>query len=315
MTPAAGQRITAIWQRMMASCTEPTDEDYPHIGGMGVMVCAAWQSLDGFLAWVETQPYNEERWLIRDAPDLPFAPRHCRWVSGRAYRTYCQRLQVYNAFGERKALAGWLRDPRLCVSARQVCVRLQRGWSLERAMTERIEPRIVHRRYSVASIPVGARFGRITVIGPCVHHVYRKNVYVYLYECRCDCGVIKNINGSNLLTGDIVSCGCFRKEVAGQHQRTFNVKTPKSPDYRLYRLWRMMTDICSNARHLRYQWYGGQGIRVCVAWARDFGAFREWARQHGYTDTLYLHRRDCSADFSPENCYWEKGRQRASFAR
>ncbi len=102
----------------------------------------------------------------------------------------------------------------------------------------------IRSRYTGSQIPVGARFGRLTVIGPCVRHVYRVGAYAYRYDCRCDCGILKNVNGSNLLTGDIVSCGCYRQEVAGQHQRTFNVKDRRAADYRLYNVWQTMIAIC-----------------------------------------------------------------------
>jgi hypothetical protein len=303
-------RAQALWLRMMAECYQPADGDYPHVGGMGVTVCAAWQTLEGFLAWATTHQYADTRWLIRDALHAPFAPDNCRWVSGRDYRAYRERMRVYEAFGERKCLASWLDDPRRRATSRQVALRLQRGWPMERALGESPQPSKPRSGYTASQIPVGARFGRLTIIGPCVRLVYRVGSYAYRYDCVCDCGVRKNVNGANLLTGDIVSCGCFRKEATGAQSRTFNIKNREAPDYRLYHLWAGMISICSSAGNPRYPSLGGVGIGVCVAWTRNFTAFRDWALQHGYTGTEYLHRHDRAGDFTPENCAWRPGPQR-----
>jgi hypothetical protein len=306
-------RLQILWQRLMAHCYVPSDEDYPHIGGMGVTMCDAWKTLDGFLAWALSPSYTDSRWLVRDDLHAPFAPDNCRWVSGREFRDYRERIRVHEAFEERKILADWLEDPRRRVTARQVKLRLQRGWPMERALSETArQPCKPRDHYTASQIPLGARFGRLTIIGPCLRHVYRTGAYAYRYDCRCDCGTLKNVNGSNLLTGDIVSCGCYRKEVTGQKQRTFNVKDPLSPDYRLYRIWQVMVAVCTTETHKRYPFYGGQGINVCVTWVRNYIAFRDWSLQQGYTGTEKLHRHNCAGDFSPENCNWGSGQQRSS---
>lgn len=57
----------------------------------------------------------------------------------------------------------------------------------------------------------GLKFGRLTVL--CDSGMRNKNRNI-IWRCRCDCGNISNVCGSNLLTGHSVSCDCFKREGA-----------------------------------------------------------------------------------------------------
>lgn len=59
-----------------------------------------------------------------------------------------------------------------------------------------------HTRRDLIKDIVGRRFGKLVVL---------KELGYRRVLCRCDCGTIKEINKSHLLSGDIVSCGCKHK--------------------------------------------------------------------------------------------------------
>lgn len=59
-----------------------------------------------------------------------------------------------------------------------------------------------HTRRDLIKDTVGRRFGKLTVL---------KELGYRRVLCRCDCGNVKEINKSHLLSGDIVSCGCEQK--------------------------------------------------------------------------------------------------------
>ena len=52
------------------------------------------------------------------------------------------------------------------------------------------------------------RFGRLTVIRPVGQTVQK----CWIWECRCDCGKIKNITSAHIVNGSTKSCGCFKAE-------------------------------------------------------------------------------------------------------
>jgi hypothetical protein len=56
----------------------------------------------------------------------------------------------------------------------------------------------------------GKKFGRLTVVGQAAVHASQK-----YWFCRCECGTEKAIRGSHLRSGEIVSCGCYHREMVG----------------------------------------------------------------------------------------------------
>jgi hypothetical protein len=53
------------------------------------------------------------------------------------------------------------------------------------------------------------KFGRLTII-ECLNEKRGKN---YLYKCKCECGNIITVIGSNIIHGKTKSCGCLNKEI------------------------------------------------------------------------------------------------------
>lgn len=59
---------------------------------------------------------------------------------------------------------------------------------------------------------VGAKFGRLIVI-------QRAGVTSgsVMWKVVCQCGVSKTVSGSNLRSGDVTSCGCYKREIHTVH--------------------------------------------------------------------------------------------------
>lgn len=75
---------------------------------------------------------------------------------------------------------------------------------------------------------------------------------------------------------------------------------------RTYQSWADMRNRCNNARHARFDNYGGRGIKVCERWT-SFEAFLE---DMGLKpDGLTLERLNNDAGYSPDNCCWASYRQ------
>lgn len=55
---------------------------------------------------------------------------------------------------------------------------------------------------------IGQKFGRWTILGK-----FRKDG-IYYFECRCDCGTVRNVRANSIRSGRSKSCGCLLRERA-----------------------------------------------------------------------------------------------------
>lgn len=149
----------------------------------------------------------------------------------------------------------------------------------------------------------GRVFGRLTVKERIVPPKGRT-----LFVCACECGNEVTVNGSDLQTGNNVSCGCFRAE----HIGAVNYKhgaAAKGDLTGAYRSWRTMRDRCYNEDNNRFYAYGARGIKVCDRWRDSFENF--FADMGERPEGMSLDRINVDADYSAENCRWASKTEQA----
>lgn len=66
----------------------------------------------------------------------------------------------------------------------------------------------------------GKRFGRLVALDSESHRV-GKRVY---WWCRCDCGEVVAVERRKLLDGTTRSCGCLRREVVAERNRSRRIE-------------------------------------------------------------------------------------------
>jgi len=151
----------------------------------------------------------------------------------------------------------------------------------------------------------GQRFGRLLVL----QFDKTDKHYKAYWLCKCDCGNVKSIASRGLLSGRIVSCGCYKRELV--IQRSTKHGFADSP---IYIVWRNMKERCYNKNNDSYELYGAVGVTVYQNWINDFLSWYDYVSKlenfgkEGYSIDRYPNKR---GNYEPGNVRWATDEEQA----
>src|SRR3954464_11690851 len=108
----------------------------------------------------------------------------------------------------------------------------------------------------------GKKFNRLKLL---FKTKIRRNTGV-VWVCRCDCGMLKYLIGSQVANGMVKSCGCLQKEQLAKASTSHGLSQTN-----FYERWSSMVYRCGTGKHKDYE---KRGIRVCRRWLK-FENFRD----------------------------------------
>jgi hypothetical protein len=144
----------------------------------------------------------------------------------------------------------------------------------------------------------GKRFGRWSVLSEAGPNKHGK----ILWECKCDCGTTRDVEGATLRSGRSQSCGCYKLQALLSRKVTHGMTRT-----RFYTIWQNMVRRCTNPNSTHYAHYGGRGIKVDTRWY-DFINFRDdlldkyekHVKEFGESKTT-LDRIEVNGNYEPQN--------------
>lgn len=152
------------------------------------------------------------------------------------------------------------------------------------------------------------KFGRLVVIG----FAGQGESWLSTWFCKCECGKIIKANGSNLIKGNTLSCGCLKlekiKEATTTHGHSKNGHT--SPEYNT---WANMFSRTQNPKNTSFMDYGGRGITLCERWLKFENFLADMGEKPG--KNYSIDRIENDLGYYKENCRWATPQEQADNKR
>lgn len=122
------------WQEMKSRCRNPNVKDYTNYGGRGLTISKSWLRFENFYADMGPRPPGMS--LDRKDNNLGYSKENCRWAT----RTQQNRNKSSNRWitfsGKTLCVTDW--EEELGFKRGLIRSRLDRGWSVERSLTQPI---------------------------------------------------------------------------------------------------------------------------------------------------------------------------------
>lgn len=139
---------------------------------------------------------------------------------------------------------------------------------------------------------VGKKFGKLTIL----KFIKSNPGYGGRFDVICECGKKRTCVTSVVLSGKLVSCGCYRPSFK-HGQATGNKKTDE------YKAWQHMISRCYGKSEWNKHYYQKRGITVYDEWRGSFLAFlRDVGRKP--SKDMSLERIDNDLGYYPGNVMW-----------
>lgn len=124
-------RTYRVWQGMIKRCTNTNDKSYPYYGGRGIKVCERWNEFGNFIADMGEVPTRLTIGRIDNFKD--YEPGNCQWETLVQQANNKRNNRYLELGGERLSVKEWA--AKLNLPYHRIMTRLNRGWSIERALS------------------------------------------------------------------------------------------------------------------------------------------------------------------------------------
>ena len=131
-------RLAGIWYGMRKRCGDPNSKEY---GGRGIKICDEWlNSFQAFYEWAMENGYSNDLTIDRIDVNGNYEPSNCRWTTSKVQNNNRSNNRFMTFNGETHTMAEWadITGIKYQVLASRI---LNHGWTVERALTQKVRKR------------------------------------------------------------------------------------------------------------------------------------------------------------------------------
>lgn len=136
----SGSAEYKAWEAMLQRCTNTKHASYRNYGAKGVVVCVRWHAYEAFLEDMGRKPTAQHS-LERKKNALGYEKDNCVWATRIEQNNNTSRNHFIEFNGRKQTVAQWAREKNLAYDVLRQ--RLQRGWSIARALREPVNQEYV----------------------------------------------------------------------------------------------------------------------------------------------------------------------------
>lgn len=126
----------ASWKAARARCENPKNPKYSDYGGRGITFCERWKLFDNFIADMGLKPspsYSIERKNVNGN----YEPGNCIWATAKVQANNQRTNVMLTLNGKTQNMMQWSEETGIPYTS--IIMRLRRGWSHERTLTEPVK--------------------------------------------------------------------------------------------------------------------------------------------------------------------------------
>lgn len=128
--------LYGVWKQMLDRCENPSAKHYDRYGGRGIKVCDEWHDFWKFVEWSDSVGGRPKGYTLdRKDNDGNYCSENCRWASWETQTRNKSSNIVIEYNGVSKTLVEW--SDEIGINHQTLLNRLNRGWSVDRAFTEK----------------------------------------------------------------------------------------------------------------------------------------------------------------------------------
>jgi hypothetical protein len=131
-----------IWGAMLQRCYNPRCREYPYYGGRGIKVCERWREAQGFVHFLSDlgpQPHRRAS-IHRVNNDGDYDPSNVTWSNPKGQSRHRRSNRLITYAGRTQILVLWAEE--FGIRPGTLWRRLNKGVSVEEALTRPVEPRM-----------------------------------------------------------------------------------------------------------------------------------------------------------------------------